>query len=82
MSDYTVELSGDAQDQISDIYGCIRDEFCNLSAAESFLDDIETAIDSLERFPYAHMVRPDSIRWVDTRSASTSSVKITACSTS
>lgn len=51
MSDYTVELSGDAQDQISGIYRYIRDELCNLSAAESFLDDTEAAIGSLERFP-------------------------------
>ena len=41
MSDYTVELSGDAQDQISGIYRHIRDGLCNLSAAESFLDDTE-----------------------------------------
>lgn len=60
MSDYTVELSGDAQDQISDIYRYIRDELCNLSAAETFLDDTEDAIGSLEKFPYAHMVRPGS----------------------
>lgn len=60
MSDYTIELSGDAQDQISGIYRHIRDELCNLSAAESFLDDTEAAIDSLERFPYAHMVRSGS----------------------
>ncbi len=60
MSDYTVELSGDAQDQISGIYRHIRDGLCNLSAAESFLDDTEAAIGSPERFPYAHMVRPGS----------------------
>ena len=32
----------------------------NPSAAEMFLGDIEDAVGSLERFPYAHMVRPGS----------------------
>ena len=32
----------------------------NPSAAEIFLGDIEDAVGSLERFPYAHMVRPGS----------------------
>ena len=30
---------------------------CNPSAAETFLGDIEDAVGSLERFPYARMVR-------------------------
>ncbi len=60
MSDYTVELSGEAQDQIAAIHGYIKNELCNPSAAETFLDDTEDAVDSLERFPYAHMVRPGS----------------------
>ena len=32
----------------------------NPSAAEMFLGDIEDAVGSSERFPYAHMVRPGS----------------------
>ncbi|MBQ3736027.1 MAG: type II toxin-antitoxin system RelE/ParE family toxin [Candidatus Methanomethylophilaceae archaeon] len=60
MSDYRVELSGEAQDQITGIYGYIKNDLCNPSAAESFLDDTEDAVGSLERFPYAHMVRPGS----------------------
>ena len=60
MSNYAVELSGDAQDQISEIYGYIRDNLSNPSAAKTFLDDTEEAISSLEQFPYAHMERPGS----------------------
>ena len=55
-----MELSGEAQDQIAGIYGYIRNELCNPSAAEKFLEDTEDAIGSLEKFPYAHMVRPGS----------------------
>ncbi|AMH94579.1 addiction module toxin, RelE/StbE family [methanogenic archaeon ISO4-H5] len=60
MSNYAVELSGDAQDQISEIYGYIRDNLSNPSAAKTFLNDTEEAISSLEQFPYAHMERPGS----------------------
>lgn len=60
MSDYTVELSGEAQDQIAAIHGYIKNELCNPSTAETFLNDTEDAVDSLERFPYAHLVKPGS----------------------
>ena len=42
------------------ICGHVRVPLRNPSAAEMFLGDIEDAVGSLERFPYAHMVRPGS----------------------
>ena len=60
MSEYEVELSGNAQDSIERIHRYIRDELCNPSAAKRFLIDTDDAISSLRCFPYAHMVRPGS----------------------
>jgi PHD/YefM family antitoxin component YafN of YafNO toxin-antitoxin module len=51
MSDYHVELSVDAQNDIVSICDYIRDKLLNISAAERFLRDTDDAITSLERFP-------------------------------
>ena len=60
MSEYTVELSGDAQDDVVSIRDYIRDVLLNQSAASKFVSDTEKAALSLEKFPYSHMVRPGS----------------------
>ena len=62
MNKYRVEVSGEAKNNISEIYFYIRNTLCNNSAAESYIDDTIKAIESLENFPYAHMVRPGSKR--------------------
>lgn len=60
MSEYRVEISRDAQNDMLVIYGYIRDELLNPSAAVKFLEDTDSAISGLGDFPYAHMVRPGS----------------------
>ena len=60
MNEYTVELSGDAQDDVVSIRDYIRDVLLNQSAASKFVSDTEKAALSLEKFPYSHMVRPGS----------------------
>ena len=60
MNEYTVELSGDAQDDVVSIRNYIRDILLNPSAASKFISDTEKAALSLEKFPYSHMVRPGS----------------------
>lgn len=59
MSDYSVELSIDAQNDIVSIRDYIRDRLKNIPAAEKFLMDTDEAICSLEDYPYDHMVRED-----------------------
>ena len=59
MSDYRVEVSADAQNDIVSIRDYIRDRLKNVSAAERFLMDTDGAISSLEEYPYDHMVRED-----------------------
>ena len=59
MSDYSVELSVDAQNDIISIRDYIRDRLKSISAAEKFLTDTDEAICSLEDYPYDHMVRDD-----------------------
>lgn len=59
MSDYRVEVSADAQNDIVSIRDYIRDRLKNVSAAERFLRDTDRAIGSLEEYPYDHMVRED-----------------------
>ena len=60
MNEYTVELSGDAQNDVLSIRDYIRDVLLNQSAASKFVSDTEKATLSLEKFPYSHMVRPGS----------------------
>ena len=60
MNEYTVELSGDAQNDVLSIRDYIRDVLLNRLAASKFVSDTEKATLSLERFPYSHMVRPGS----------------------
>ena len=59
MSDYRVEVSADAQNDIVSIRNYIRDRLKNVSAAERFLMDTDGAISSLEEYPYDRMVRED-----------------------
>jgi plasmid stabilization system protein ParE len=59
MSDYKVELSIDAQNDIVSTRDYIRDRLKNNSAAERFLKDTDEAVCSLEKYPYDHMVRED-----------------------
>ena len=59
MSDYSVELSIDAQNDIVSIRDYIRDRLKNITAAEKFLRDTDDAILSFEKYPYDHMVRED-----------------------
>ena len=59
MSDYRVEVSADAQNDIVSTRDFIRDRLKNVSAAERFLTDTDGAISSLEKYPYDHMVRED-----------------------
>ena len=60
VSEYKVELSGDAQDDVLSIRDYIRDVLLNQSAAFKFVSDTEKAALSFEKFPYSHMVRPGS----------------------
>ncbi|MBQ3685296.1 MAG: type II toxin-antitoxin system RelE/ParE family toxin [Candidatus Methanomethylophilaceae archaeon] len=60
MSDYTVEVSGDAKSDITSIYRYIKNELMNETAAIKFIEDTDEVVTSLESFPYSHMVRPGS----------------------
>ena len=59
MSEYSVQLSNDAKKDIVSIRDYIRDHLKNQTAAEKFLADTLEAVDSLEEYPYDHMIRPD-----------------------
>ena len=59
MSDYRVEVSADAQNDIVSIRDYIRGCLKNVTAAERFLTDTDGAISSLEEYPYDHMLRED-----------------------
>ncbi len=59
MNEYSVELSPDAQADVAEIRDYIRNVLKNEKAADRFLEDTLDAVDSLESFPYDHMVRTD-----------------------
>lgn len=60
MSEYTVEISKDARSDFISIHNYIKNNLSNPTAAKRFVKDTECAINSLESFPYSHMVRPGS----------------------
>lgn len=66
MSDCRVLISKKAWNEIESTYRYISDELHNPTAAKTYLKETMKAVDSLESFPLAHMVRPNA-RLVDGR---------------
>ena len=60
MSDYKVEISGDAKSDVIAIRTYIRDVLLNHDASKKFLEDTKAAVASLNTFPYRNEVRPGS----------------------
>lgn len=60
MTQYSVELSADAQYQINSIVRYIAMELGNVSAAKRFIDDVEKAMKNVQSNPFSHMIRPHS----------------------
>ena len=60
MTQYSVELSVDAQHQIDSIVRYIAVELGNVSAARKFIDDVEEAMNNVQLNPFSHMIRPYS----------------------
>ena len=60
MTQYSVELSADAQYQINSIVRYIAMELGNLSAAKRFIDDVEKAMKNVQSNLFSHMIRPHS----------------------
>lgn len=62
MTQFSIELSPDAKQQVDSIARYIAIEPGNVSAALSFLDDVEASIENIRDNPYSHMVRERSAR--------------------
>lgn len=62
MTQFSVELSPDAKQQVDSIARYIAVELGNVSASLTFLDDVETSLENIRDNPYSHMIRPGSER--------------------
>ena len=62
MTQFSIELSPDAKQQVDSITRYIAIELGNVSAALSFLDDVEASMENIRDNPYSHMVRSSSAR--------------------
>lgn len=82
MNECSVELSPDAQTDVVEIRDYIRNVLKNETAADCFLEDTLDAVDSLESFPYDHMVRTDPAHVGSVEKRQSTTGRITACFTS
>ena len=81
MTQYSVELSADAQHQIDSIVRYFAVELGNVSAAKRFIDDVEKAMKNVQSNPFSHMIRPHSETFDGFQKDSFSFARIISCFT-
>lgn len=81
MTQYSVELSADAQYQINSIVRYIAMELGNVSAAKRFIDDVEKAMKNVQSNPFSHMIDHILRHLTVFRKGSFSSARIISCFT-